>query len=210
MKRALPDTTYIFEALFSKEQQTQIQTFLDDVKPDPEDKYSTDILWQLDQEIGGIGGYCMPSNPVKNVFHGFDRELFRPLQYARSQIHYCDIRFNARHVVHYSGMHLEAVARLFSQKNKIYFFSFLPPTLGTATNKIIKSNLLDKTICDFLLQFIPLYNRAKHEVNMDDERLHLFSEADAIVCYFAARIIGQAILAKLKYPISLNKYPIAV
>lgn len=210
MNRALPDTAYIFDSLFSDEQKTQIQTFLDGVKPEDEDKYSTDILWVIDKNIGGIGGYCMPSNPVKNVYIGLDRELFRPLQYARAEIEISDIRFSARHVVHYSGMHLEAVLRLFLHKTQFLGFRFSGTTLGKAAQKIAKTNPLCKITYDALLKFVPLYNRAKHEVNQDDDRLRLFSESDAIVCYFAARIIGQAILVKLNYSISLNKHPIAV
>lgn len=53
-----------------------------------------------------------------------------------------------------------------------------------------------------------LYNKAKHEVNMLEERPRLFLAADAIVCYFCARIIEQAVLTELKYPLSLNTYEI--
>lgn len=50
-------------------------------------KYIEAILWKEDQRIGGIGGYCMPQNPVKNPFpSGIKRELYRPLQYARAEI----------------------------------------------------------------------------------------------------------------------------
>jgi hypothetical protein len=36
----------------------------------------------------------------------------------------------------------------------------------------------------------------------------MFSESDAIVCYFSVRIIGQAVLLKLEYSLSLNTYEI--
>ena len=58
------------------------------------------------------------------------------------------------------------------------------------------------------MKLVVLYNKAKNEVNMSDERTRLFSGADAIVCYFYARIIGQAVLIKLNYNLSRNIYEI--
>lgn len=209
MNGALPETLDIFNKLLIDEQKSNIQSFLDEVQTKKE-KYDPSILWVLDQNIGGIGGYCMPADPKINPFPaGINRELFRPLQYARSEIDICDIRIHARHVIHYSGMHLEAALRLFLKKEKtLGNLRFFNSTLGKAAHEISKMNIFDDVIIETLFKFVSLYNKAKHEVNMLEERPRMFSEADAIVCYFCARIVGQAVLAELKHPLSLDAYEI--
>lgn len=209
MKTALPETIYLFEKLFSNEQKMQIQAFLDEVKKEKE-KYSPEILWRIDQAIGGMGGYCMPPNPVINPFPGgINRELFRPLQYARSEIDICDVRMHARQIVHYSGMHLEAVLRLFLKETRtLGSLRFFKSTLGKAAHEKAKTEVLENVLIEALFKFVKLYNMAKHEVNMFEERPRLFCEADAIVSYFSARIIGQAVLIKFNYPLSLCTYKI--
>lgn len=53
-----------------------------------------------------------------------------------------------------------------------------------------------------------MYNLAKHEVNKFEERPRLFCEADAVVSYFTARIIGKVVLNKLNYHLPGNTYKI--
>lgn len=209
MKGALTETIFIYEKLLCNEQKRQIQDFLKEVQTKKE-KYEPEVLWLMDQKIGGIGGYCMPADPKINPFPGgLNRELFRPLQYARAEIDICDIRMQARQVVHYSGMHLEAVLRLFLKNVKLMGnLRFFNSTLGKATYEISKMNIFDEVIIESLLKFVVLYNKAKHEVNMLEDRPRMFSVEDAVVCYFSARIIGQVILTKLRYPLSLDAYEI--
>ena len=209
MKSALPETKYIFDELLNEEQKDKIEIFLDGLSEGKE-QYETDIIWHMDQGIGGIGGYCMPSNPIKNPFPGgLDRELFRPLQYARSEIDISDIRISSRHVVHFSGMHLEAVFRLFLKSKKaLGKLRLNNSTLGKAIYEIEKMNVIDVKLIGVLFKFVDLYNKAKHEVNMFEERARLFTPSDAIVCYFCARIIGQMILEKIEYPTSQGIYEI--
>jgi hypothetical protein len=209
MKMALSETKYIFDKLLSEEQKYKIQAFLNDVKLKKE-KYSPEMLWVMDQSIGGMGGYCMPPDPKINPFPGgINRELFRTLQYARMEIDICDVRVHARQVVHYSGMHLEAVLRIFLKETKtLGSLRFFNSTLGKASHEIAKTKIFDKILIEALFKFVALYNKAKHEVNMSIERPKLFTEADAIVCYFCARIIGQVVLLKLNYSLSLNTYEI--
>lgn len=209
MKSALPESKYIFDELLNEEQKNKIVIFLKELY-EKKEQYETNIIWQMDQDIGGIGGYCMPSNPMKNPFPGgLNRELFRPLQYARSEIDICDIRMHSRQIVHYSGMHLEAVLKLFLKHRKtLRNFRFYKLTLGKAAHEIAKMNVVDAKVIDVLFNFIVLYNKAKHEVNMFEERARLFAPSDAIVCYFSARIIGQVILEKMEYPISQGIYEI--
>lgn len=209
MEGALPETLFIYNRLLSDEQKNKIQVFLHEVEI-KKDKYDPSALWLIDQDIGGIGGYCMPADPKLNPFPaGVNRELFRPLQYARAEIDICDIRIHARYVVHYSGMHLEAVLRLYLKKERtLGNLRFSNTTLGKAAHEISKKQVFDETIIIALLKFVALYNKAKHEVNMFKERARLFSAADAIVCYFCARSIGQAILMEVKHPDSLSTYKI--
>jgi len=209
MKTALSETIYIYNNLLSDEQKSIIQDFLKNIQVNKE-RYDPSNLWILDRKIGGIGGYCMHADPRFNPFpEGVERELFRPLQYARSEVDICDIRIHARHVVHYSGMHLEAVLRLYLSRSKRFGnLRFFNSTLGKAAHEIDKMNEFDKTFIDSLFKFITLYNKAKHEVNMLKDRPRLFSVADAVVCYFSARIIGQSVLTEIQYPLSLNTYDI--
>lgn len=209
MISALPESKYIFDELLNEEQKDKIAIFLNELR-EKKEQYETNIIWQMDQDIGGIGGYCMPVDPKKNPFPGgLNRELFRPLQYARSEIDICDIRMHSRQIVHYSGMHLEAVLRLFLKHTKTLGNSrFYNSTLGKAAHEVSKMNIIDKKLIDVLFSFITLYNKAKHEVNMFEERERLFAPSDALVSYFGARIVGQVLLEKLQYPISQNAYEI--
>ncbi|WP_318509123.1 hypothetical protein [Bacillus sp. T3] len=209
MNGALPETKLIFKKLLNEEQRGYIKTFLNEIETKKE-KYETQVLWLMDQKIGGIGGYCMPADPKKNPFPGgLERELFRPLQYARSEIDVLDVRLHARHVIHYSGMHLEAVMRLFVVSTKLMGkLRFSKSTLGKLAHEAKEKNIFDEVLINSLFNFIVLFNKAKHEVNMRDERARLFSVEDAIVSYFAARIIGKTVLTKIEYPLSLHTYEI--
>lgn len=209
MNGALPETKYISGKLLCDSQKSIIEEFIKNVE-EKGGKYETVDLWSMDRAIGGIGGYSMPSDPKLNPYPGgINRELFRPLQYVRSEIDICDIRMHARQVVHYSGMHLETVIRLFLKNRKpMGNLRFFNSTLGKAAQQISKMNIFDDDLIDSLFKFVVLYNKAKHEVNINESRPRMFTIEDAIVCYFAARIIGQAILIELKYPLALNVYEI--
>ena len=157
-----------------------------------------------------IGGYCMPSNPVKNPFpSGVKRELYRPLQYARSSIDICDVRIFARQVVENSGMHLEAVCRLFLKNtNVLGGIRFQNSTLGKAVHKIEQEKVLDDCVIESLYDFVKVYNRSKHEINQDENKDRMFNAEDAVVSYFATRILGVIILQKLSVNESFERYEI--
>lgn len=128
----------IYNALFKEDIKNGISDFFEQDMDNMEYEYETKVLWETDALIGGIGGYCMPANPVKNPFpSGVKRELYRPLQYARSSIDICDVRIFARQVVENAGMHLEAVCRLFLKNtNVLGGLRFQNSTLGKAVYKI--------------------------------------------------------------------------
>lgn len=104
----------IYNTIFDDQIKRGIDEFMEQNLDEPKFIYSTQMLWNTDFLIGGTGGYCMPAHSTKNPFPtGVERELYRPLQYARSDIDICDVRIFARQVIENAGMHLEAVCRLF-------------------------------------------------------------------------------------------------
>lgn len=76
----------------------------------------------------------------------------------------------------------------------------------------IKKILQEEVIVKLKL-FIDLYNISKHEILSDDELDRTFHADDAIICYFACRIVGKEILLlidnereKETYETNWNKY----
>ncbi len=202
----------IYNALFTEEIKGGISEFFAQDMDNEEYCYKTEILWKTDSIIGGIGGYCMPPNPVKNPFpSGVKRELYRPLQYARSSIDICDVRIFARQVVENSGMHLEAVCRLFLKNtNVLGSLRFRDLTLGKAVHRIEQEKVFDEDAIEALYDFVKVYNRSKHEINQDETKDRMFNAEDAIVSYFTTRILGVIILRKLGVNESFNEYDISV
>lgn len=195
MKGALPETQIIFNKLLNDNQQKVILKTLENIHENKSD-YSLSEYWKIDELIGGIGGFNLPVNPIINPFpFGIKRSIFRPLQYAYSEMEIRDIRYTSRYVVMYSGMHLEAIIR-YLLINKRFFGKIrnYNLTLGKAVNKINALNIIDKKTIYCLYKFINLYNKSKHEVNQYQERERLFSPADALVIYMGARILGNEIL----------------
>ena len=54
-------------------------------------------------------------------------------------------------------------------------------------------------LIECLFNFVELYNKSKHEVNLDENRERLFMASDAIVGYLAERIMGYEILKIVEY-----------
>lgn len=211
MKTALTATINLFEIIFSDEQKELIETILNEINTNRE-KYSTSLLWEMDKEIGGIGGYCMPCDPKKNpVPSGEYRKLFRPLQYARSEIEVTNVHYHSRYVVMNSGMHLEEVCRIALSKYRILGnMRFFNTTLGKATQYLSKEKEIPEYIIDGLFNFVKIYNKAKHDVNLDDNRERLFMPSDAIVGYLAARIIGYELLKIVDHDSTNYEYSIDI
>lgn len=156
-----------------------------------------------------MGGYCLPSSSSRNPYPaGIERELYRPLQYAKEEIDFGHSRVNARYIIDMCGMHLEAACRLLLMNSILDEFRFSNCTLGKAVHRIDKKKMLDDNIIQALYDFIQIYNRSKHEVNQDETRERLFSTDDAIVVYFATRILGVNILQKLGRVESYKVYDI--
>lgn len=199
----------LYDKLFDKDVKEGISEFLRQDFDNKDRKYKTDMLWKIDALIGGVGGYCLPSSSLRNPYPaGIERELYRPLQYAKEEIDFGYSRLNARYIIDMCGMHLESACRLMLMNSILDEFRFSNCTLGKAVHRIDKKKMLDDNIIQALYDFIQIYNRSKHEVNQDETRERLFSTDDAIVVYFATRILGVNILQKLGRVESYKVYDI--
>lgn len=202
----------IYDTILGEQIKKGINEFMKQNLDNPDFRYSTLMLWKTDLLIGGIGGYCMPANPIKNPFpSGIERELYRPLQYARSDIDICDVRMVARYVIESAGMHLESVCRLFLKEMcTLGNMRFSKTTLGKAIHKIEQQGIFEKKIIESMYNFVAVYNRSKHEINQDVLRNRMFNAYDAIVAYFAVRILGITILRKIGRQESFEKFAICI
>lgn len=86
------------------------------------------------------------------------RRLFRPLQYARSEIDISNIHMHSKYVVFNSGLHLEGVVRLLLSKYKIFgSIRYMNSTLGNATKALknvrsIPNDLIEGLFCFVIIQ----------------------------------------------------------
>lgn len=192
---------YLYNNVLDENIKMSINSFVLSVI-EKKERYVTDILWITDQKIGGIGAYAMPPDPVLNTFPGgIERSLYRPLQYARSDIDICDIRIHARYIVQNCGLHLEVVCRIILQSHKVFGdLRFHNTTLGKAIQLIKGLNIVDNNIIIALDNFVKVYNLSKHEVNHDESRERLFNAYEAVTAYYSARILGVHLLRKINYP----------
>ncbi|MEK3977346.1 hypothetical protein MKZ20_21720 [Psychrobacillus sp. FSL K6-2684] len=211
MKRALNETRWFFDNYLNEYLKESIMYSIKEIDS-KNDKYSIDMYWDGDESIGGIGGYNMPKNPIQNPFKsGIKRSIYRPLQYAAAEIDIRDIRYGARHVIQYAGMHLEAVVRYFLATNQIFGkIRQSNSTLGKAFNQLKSKGLIEAEYIVPFQQFIKLFNMAKHEINMDEERERLFSYVDALILYYLARILGVYLLNKMDEDEFNSNYEISI
>lgn len=210
MNNALEESALIFSSIFNDTQQKEIIEIIKDIYLD-EENYLTKRLWEFDQKIGSVGGYCMGCDPGKsNPFQGTeDRPIFRPLQYIRSEIDINNIYDNSRNIIANCGLHLEGVIKRFLFEKKILgSIRYSRKTLGETIKVLEKNNYVSNDIIYNLKLILSLYNDAKHDVYSRDDRTRLFIPEDAITCYFASRIIGKNILILLEHPRAKDKYEI--
>ncbi len=209
MNKALQESEKLAIALLNEKQLKKLQLALTQIYQCPYN-YDIKVLWELDRSIGLIGGYCMPADPKNNPFPGgFGRDIFRPLQYARAEIEISNIFDTARYVVQYAGMHLESIVRYILRRNN--YFGVIKDknaTLGKATSILKNAELYNEKTINCLYMFIPLFNKAKHNVNQDEQRERLFSPSDAVIAYISSRVLGNKLLKPYYHEIvlKLNDY----
>lgn len=52
----------LYNKLFDEAVKEGINEFLRQDFDNKDEKYKTDMLWEIDALIGGVGGYCLPSS----------------------------------------------------------------------------------------------------------------------------------------------------
>ncbi len=196
MDDMLKETQWLYDNLLENHQKQVVDEVISKMNNDMH-KDILDDFWRIDEEIGGIGGYNMPKNPVVNPFPGGDkRSLYRPLQYAACELER-NLSYGSRYVIQFSGMHLEAAARAYVTSQKRFkFLTNFNSTLGKLVHEIERKQTFDTATIQSLFQFIKLFNLSKHEVNQDESRTRLFSEADAMMAYLSSRELGIKLLSK--------------
>lgn len=210
----LPQTQKLV-SIFNEEQFDNIKNIIGEIEKDGQD-YKTINLWKFDQTIGGIGGYCQGCDPAKsNPFQGTEfRNIYRCLQYVRSDFDLCNINDVARYTIENCGHHLEEGIKLYLKKKKTFnWIKTMRYPLGKLLQYVIDKQIFEEKVINELTLFIELYNISKHEILSNDELDRTFHADDAITCYFACRIVGKEILLKIDraresetYEIDWNKY----
>lgn len=210
----LKQTEKLYE-IFDENQIIIINSIIEKIQEEGENYKAID-LWKFDQTIGGIGGYCQGCDPAKsNPFQGTEfRNAYRCLQYIRSYIDILDINYTAREIIENCGHHFEEAIKIYLKKsNKINWIKVSRYPLGKLLNYIVDKNIFEEIIIKELKLFVDLYNISKHEILSNDELDRTFHADDAIICYFACRIVGKKILLKTDqdrenetYEIDWNNY----
>lgn len=72
----------------------------------------------------------------------------------------------------------------------------------------INKNIFEENITKELKLFVDLYNISKHVILSNDELDRTFHADDAIICYFACRIIGRKILLEIDNERGIDTYKI--
>ena len=207
--------TQKLKSIFNEEQLNIINNIIEEIQRDGQE-YKTTKLWNFDRTIGGIGGYCQGCHPAKsNLFQGTEfRNAYRCLQYVRSDFDLCNINDVARYTIENCGHHLEEGIKIYLKKKKIFnWIKTMKYPLGKLLQHVTNKNIFEEKLISELKLFIELYNISKHEILSNDELDRTFHADDAIICYFACRIVGKEILIKIDiereqqtYEIDWEKY----
>ena len=201
--------------VFDKSQINTINNIIEQIEKERQE-YRTKNFWEFDQKIGGIGGYCQGCNPARsNPFQGAEyRNAYRCLQYIRSDIDILDINYTARYIIENCGHYFEEVIKIYLKKNyRIIWMKVNRYPLGKLLTYIVNKNIFEQEIIKELELFVDLYNISKHVILSNNKVDRTFHADDAIICYFACRIVGKKILLKIDekaeketYEIDWNKY----
>ncbi len=207
--------TKLLSEIFDENQISEIDKIIKDIKQ-AKDDYKTIELWEFDKSLGGVGAYCQGCDPAQsNPFQGTEfRNIYRCLQYVRSDIDILNINDTSRYIIENCGHYLEEAIKLFIKKiNIIFWITIKNKPLGQLTKIISGKKILKEETIEKLKMFINLYNISKHEILSNETLDRTFHADDAIIYYYASRIIGKEILliidkerTNAKYQIEWNKY----
>lgn len=199
------ETRAIVNNYYTKEEILLFRKFAKIIDKEYMNKEKQKVIWEFDQKIGGLGGYAAPLNPTVNPFNRFGnyRNVFRSLQYARSDMYYCN---RVRHIIIDAALHVETLVKLTLSKNKIIKFIYNKREFGRNIEQLYNEGIINDYLHDRLNELRKLLNYAKHDT--DPNRDNTFDSEDAIVFYFETRIIGNELLKILKHPTSGITYNI--
>ena len=210
----LKETEKLYQ-IFNENQKIKINLIIQQILKERED-YKTVEIWNFDQMLGGIGGYCQGCDPAKsNPFQGTEfRNAYRCLQYIRSEFDILNINDTARYAIEDCGHYLEEAIKLYFKKKMIHcWIKTARYPLGKLLEYVTFKNIFEIKIINKLKLFINIYNISKHEILSDEKLDRTFHADDAIMCYFACRIVGKKIMLKVDrerqeqiYEIDWNKY----
>ena len=135
------ETRVILNNSFSENDKKEFKKFSKIIQNKYMDKNSQREIWEYDQKLGGFGGYAAPLNPTINPFNhlGDYRNVFRSLQYARSDMYYCN---RARHIIIDAALHVETLVKIILSKHKLFKFIYNRRELRKILNNYIKRILL--------------------------------------------------------------------
>ncbi len=211
--------TQKLKSIFNEQQINAINDIIEEIEKDGQE-YKTINLWKFDQTIGGIGGYSQGCDPARsNPLQGTEfRNAYRCLQYIRSYIDILNINYTARDIIENCGHHFEESIKIYLKRTKkVKWIKVSRYPLGKLLIYIADKNIFEEEITEALKLFVDLYNISKHEILSNDELDRTFHANDAIICYFACRIVGKKILLKIDpktenetYEINWNKYGIKI
>lgn len=195
------ETRIIVNNYYSEEDKKLFCKFAKIIKKNYQNKETQRQIWQYDQKIGGFGGYSAPLNPTVNPFNhlGDYRNVFRSLQYARSDMYYCT---RPRHIIIDAALHIETLVKLVLSQNKLFKFIYNRREFGRNIEQLYKESIIDEQLYERLNNLRKILNFAKHDT--DSKRENTFDAEDAIVFYFETRKVGNELLKILNHP-SCNK-----
>lgn len=195
----------ILNESFNDNDKKLLERFSYIIKNCREDINAHRAIWKYDQEIGGYGGYAAPLNPTINPFNhlGDYRNVFRSLQYARSDMFFCT---RPRSIILDASLHIECLVKLVLSKYKIFSFIHNRKELGKNIEQLYKDKIINKEMYYRLDNVRKIMNLAKHDT--DPKEKITFDYMDAIIFYFEIRKTGLELLKLLNRPSCNKKYAI--
>lgn len=191
------ETRIIVNSYYNDTDKKIFERFAKIIKKDYQNKETQREIWEYDQKLGGLGGYAAPLNPTINPFNrlGEYRNVFRSLQYARSDMYYCN---RARHIIIDAALHVETLTKLTLSKNKIIKFIYNKREFGRNIEQLYNERIIDDDLYARLNNLRRLLNYAKHDT--DPNKGNTFDSEDAVIFYFETRNVGNELIKILKHP----------
>lgn len=162
-------------------------------------------IWEYDQKLRGLGGYAAPLSPTINPFNSWGdyRNVFRSLQYARSDMFLCN---RPRNIIIATALHIESLVKLVVSDHKIIRFVNNRQELGRNIRQLYDKNIIDNKLYERLNNLRKILNYAKHDT--DPYNSNTFDYEDAIVFYFECRHVGNELLQLLNHHTCQHIYKI--